>query len=130
LEWGKGEVVDPPWSSTVGRLVRRTGAAVVPIYFDGINGMLFHIAGLMHPLLRTALIPREMIKRQGSELRVRIGHPVSGLSTVKSDEEIVARAREATFALARESRHGRTYNWRDVFSRASRNRRVNDLMNT
>ena len=127
LEWGKGEVADPPWSSTVGRLVRRTGAAVIPIYFDGINGMLFHMAGLVHPLLRTALIPRE---RQGSELRVRGGHPVSGLSTVKSDEEIVARAREATFALARESRHGRTYSWRDVFSRASRNRRVNDLMNT
>lgn len=129
LAWGKKEVVDPPWSATVGRLVRRTDATVIPIYFDGINGTLFHLAGLVHPLLRTALIPREMIKRQGAEIRVRVGHPVSGLGGL-DDEGIVAKARAATFALAEGSAHGRKYTWKDVFSRTSRNRRGNVLLNT
>lgn len=129
LEWGKKDVVDPPWSTTVGRLVRRTGARVVPVYFDGINGTLFHLAGLVHPLLRTALIPREMIKRQGAEIQVRVGHPVERLEGL-DDDGIVERARQATFALADESAHGRKYSWKDVFSRASRNRRGNVLLNT
>lgn len=129
LEWGKSEVVDPPWSTTVGRLIRRTEATVVPIYFDGINGALFHLAGLVHPLLRTALIPREMVKRQGVELKVHVGQPVSGLDGL-DDEGILRRVREATFALAQESSHGRTYTWKDVFSPTSRSRRSNVSHNT
>lgn len=116
LKWGRREVVDPPWSTSVGRLVRKTGARVVPVYFDGINGTLFHLVGLLHPLLRTALIPREMLKRQNSVFPVRVGEPLE-LHTLKSDEAVVAQAREATFALAKASELGRTYTWTDLFSR-------------
>ncbi|MEM6733780.1 MAG: glycerol acyltransferase, partial [Myxococcota bacterium] len=114
LELGQSQVVDPPWSSTVGRLVRRTEAQVVPIYFDGINGALFHLMGLVHPILRTALIPREMLKRQGQTVRVRVGEPLRGFGNM-DDEAVVARARSATYALASGTEHGRTYTWRDVF---------------
>lgn len=129
LRWGTREVVDPPWSTTVGRLVKKTQARVVPVYFDGINGTLFHMMGLIHPILRTALIPREMMKRQGTELQVRVGEPLE-LHTLGSDEKIVEAARQATFDLANVSQHGRKYTWRDVFARASLKRRRNVALNT
>lgn len=129
LKWGTREVVDPIWSTTVGRIIKKTQAKVVPVYFDGINGALFHVMGLIHPILRTALIPREMMKRQGSEVQVRVGEPLE-LHGLGDDAAIVEAARRATFDLANESRHGRMYTWRDVFARASRNRRPVVAVNT
>lgn len=128
LAWGQREIVDPAWSLTVGRLVRRTEAQVVPLYFDGINGPMFHLAGLVHPLLRTALIPREMLRRQGEALRVRVGAPLKDLNGL-DDAAIVDRAREATYALARDSGDARMYTWKDVFSPTSLKRRRNVALN-
>lgn len=113
LAWGKREIVDPPWSASVGRLIRTSQAQVVPLYLDGINGALFQLAGLVHPLLRTALIPREMLRRQGAAVQVRIGDAIDGLHRF-TDEEIINRARDASYSLARDGGPGRIYTWKDV----------------
>jgi putative hemolysin len=65
--------VDPPWSEDVATLARRCGAAVLPVWFDGTNGPLFHAAGLVHPRLRTALLPRELLNKTGRTLALRVG---------------------------------------------------------
>ena len=71
-----GIVLDKPWSKHVAALVRMTGATVVPICFTGSNSLVFQVAGLMHPLLRTALLPREFLRCQGKEIELRIGKPL------------------------------------------------------
>lgn len=95
-------VTDPPWQRGVARLVRRSGAAVVPIYFPGANGTLFQGAGLIHPGLRTALLPRELLNKRGREIEMRVGPPVAAaaLERLGSDERIVDSLRMRTYALA------------------------------
>jgi putative hemolysin len=69
-------VSDPVWSASVARMVRKTGATVVPMYFDGTNSRLFQLLGLVHPRLRTALLPREFLNKAGRPIEARIGTPI------------------------------------------------------
>ncbi|GFK93621.1 hypothetical protein NNJEOMEG_01455 [Fundidesulfovibrio magnetotacticus] len=69
-------VADPAWSPSVARMVRACGATVVPVHFAGANGPMFHLAGLVHPRLRTMLLGREFVNKARKEVEVRIGRPV------------------------------------------------------
>jgi putative hemolysin len=69
-------VSDPAWSATVARIVRKTGATVVPMFFNGANSRLFQLLGLVHPILRTALLPREFFNKGHKPIEVRIGSPI------------------------------------------------------
>ena len=71
-----GRAVDSPWRTTAAKLAARTGASVVPVFIEGRNSRMFHAAGRIHPLLRTALLPREMWAKRGRTIPVRIGQPV------------------------------------------------------
>jgi putative hemolysin len=71
-----GRTIDSEWRTTAADLAARTGAAVVPIFIEGRNSRLFLAAGRVHPLLRTALLPREMWAMRGRTVPVRIGPPV------------------------------------------------------
>ncbi|MGD9609797.1 MAG: lysophospholipid acyltransferase family protein [Desulfovibrionaceae bacterium] len=76
LEHGRLTVADPDWSPTVARLIRKTGATVVPVHFSGCNSRLFQVLGLAHPLLRTAMLPREFTNKRGRTINVRVGRPI------------------------------------------------------
>ena len=69
-------VTDPPWSRAVAMLARKARAAVVPVHFTGENGLLFQIAGFLHPRLRTLMLPGELKRRAGSAVPVRVGAPL------------------------------------------------------
>jgi len=69
-------IQDPPWHPTAVRLLQRSGATAVPLYFSGKNSALFQVAGLVHPRLRTALLPHELWNKRGVQIEVRIGHPI------------------------------------------------------
>lgn len=75
---GDGGVVrEPPWQAAIGHIVQRTRAPVLPVYFHGDNSPLFHRAGMLHPSLRTVLLPRELKNKRGSRIEVRIGEPIA-----------------------------------------------------
>lgn len=76
FHWRRMRVEDPVWSNHLFRLVQRSGASVVPFFFPGRNNLLFQIAGAIHPLLRTACIPRAAVRRKGSLVRAKIGRPI------------------------------------------------------
>ena len=69
-------VADPPWSRTVTRLITMAKAPVVPMFLEGRNGLGFQLAGLLHPRLRTALLPRELLNKAGKTLTIRAGNSV------------------------------------------------------
>ncbi len=98
-----GEVVDPPWVAHIAGLVRRSGATVVPVYIEASNSWLFERAGLIHPLLRTLLLPREFIKRGTSPepVRVTIGTPLPSarLKRFESDDEMIRFLRMSAYML-------------------------------
>jgi putative hemolysin len=95
-------IIDPPWLPTVARLVRRAACPVVPVWFCGHNGPLFQLAGMVHPLLRTVMLPRELLARRGSPLEARVGSPVtsSRLATCVKDEDLLSLLRALTEILA------------------------------
>jgi putative hemolysin len=66
-------IADREWTVNMARLSKLTGAAVLPLFFHGTNSPAFHVAGMVHPLLRTALIPHELLKKAGANIRLSIG---------------------------------------------------------
>lgn len=74
--WSALGVAEGKWNENPVRLARRSGAKVVPMWITGGNSATFHIAGLAHPAFRTAMLPREFMRRRDFTVTVRIGHPV------------------------------------------------------
>jgi putative hemolysin len=105
LQLGRAAITDPAWSPSVARLARRAGAAMLPVHFAGANGALFQIAGLIHPRLRTALLPRELLRRQATSIAVRVGRlvPPARLASM-DDDAATALLRARSFLLARDRR--------------------------
>ncbi len=92
---------DPGWNRTAAALVKHTGAAALPFYFEGANSALFQIAGLVHPRLRTALLPRELLNKQGQILHMRVGHPAAASKfEALNDEQATDLLRRRTYWLA------------------------------
>ena len=101
-----GRVRDPAWSRTIAGLVRRSKATVVPVFFSGHNGPGFQFAGVIHPRLRTLLLPKMFAKLHDSSLQVSVGAPIpwSELEGFASDDDLIQYLRLRTYALeARES---------------------------
>jgi putative hemolysin len=90
LQVNKGQVSDPPWHSSIAALVRRTGATVVPVFFEGRNSVLFQLAGLLHQSLRTALLPYELVRRIRSTVSVRVGRPIPPEKLGRYDDDATA----------------------------------------
>ncbi len=69
-------VADSRWSDSIGRVARITASTIVPVYIHGANGAGFQMAGMIHPRLRTALLPRELFNKRGHTIRVSVGTPI------------------------------------------------------
>lgn len=98
-------VSDPPWSTTSAKLIRMSGAPVVPMHFGGANSALFQLAGIVHPRLRTLLLPHELGNKLGARVDVRIGSPLAPakLATIETDAQLAAHLRLNTYLLASSS---------------------------
>jgi len=101
LNLRRSEVADPRWSESIARFIRRTQAPVLPVYFDGRNGVLFQIMGLVHPRLRTVMLPHELLNKSNRRIPVRVGHliPYHKLAEIKDDADLIAYIRLRTYLL-------------------------------
>ena len=66
---------DTSWHTTAARLAVRTDASVLPAFIEGRNSDWFYRAGRIHPLLRTLLLGRELLRRRGRPISVSLGTP-------------------------------------------------------
>jgi|YNPNPStandDraft_1061719.scaffolds.fasta_scaffold18163_3 putative hemolysin len=94
-------VVDPPWNPQVVTLIRKTKAETVPVFFQGCNSKLFRFCGKIHPRLRTAMLPREMLTRSPRVVSLRVGVPIppETMEGFSSDEEAIMHLRLRTYLL-------------------------------
>lgn len=99
----RGPAVDLPWAPFTAKLVRQSGATVVPVFFTGQNSRLFHIASHVSLTLRLSLVFRETARRIGTDLGVRIGKPIpfSELEPFTDRDQLIMELRRRTFGLAR-----------------------------
>jgi putative hemolysin len=86
----KGGVVDPPWSTTIARIIKKTETPVLPVYFVGTNSLMFQMLGMVHPRLRTAMLPHQFINKKNQTIQVRIGNliPHNKLQDLDEDQLI------------------------------------------
>ncbi|MGR9105323.1 MAG: lysophospholipid acyltransferase family protein [Gammaproteobacteria bacterium] len=70
------KVEDSEWNPVLAWLLETTGARVIPAYFHGRNSCLFQGLGLLHPTLRSALLPHELINKQNRTIQVALGQSI------------------------------------------------------
>ena len=94
-------VTDPEWNRNIARLIRLTGATVLPMYFLGANSALFHLLGLLHPRVRTALLAHEFLNKNNREIELRIGTPIipAKIRHYQDDLALIRHLRHRTFLL-------------------------------
>ena len=95
--------LDPGWRRFTAKMIARSEATVVPVFFEGANSRLFQLASHIHSTLRIALLIKEFRARVDEPVEVAVGEPVPR-------HEIAARAgdpkalmdflRDATYSLA------------------------------
>ncbi|HVR26514.1 MAG TPA: GNAT family N-acyltransferase [Candidatus Polarisedimenticolia bacterium] len=105
-QFPRGQITDPAWSDTAVRLIRRTEAAALPVYFCGRNSVSFHLFGMIHPRLRTAFLLQEFLQQEGRAVEVRVGSeiPRESVAGIADDREATEYLRWRTYLLARRGR--------------------------
>ena len=68
--------MDPGWRGFTARMIAKSNATVVPVFFDGHTSRLFQIASHVHSTLRMGLLIKEFRKRIDTPVDVVIGEPI------------------------------------------------------
>lgn len=92
---------DRPWQHSVLQIIYKAKVPVIPIFFHGRNSTLCNIMGHVCWPLRSLMIPREMIKKSNTTVRVSVGEPISveTQSQFATPEELGAYLREKTYSM-------------------------------
>jgi len=103
-EHGHRRIQDRAWNRLTGQLLKRYQATCLPVHVGGTNSWLFYAAGMIHPRLRTAMLPRQLANKQGFKLELRFGRPIPAaeLRLLQSPRAITDYLRVSTDALVRE----------------------------
>jgi putative hemolysin len=69
--------MDPGWRGFTARMIAKSEATVVPMFFAGHTSRLFQLASHLHSTLRMGLLIKEFRSRVGTPVEVVIGDPIS-----------------------------------------------------
>ena len=105
LQLPHAQIADPEWNDTAVRLIRRTGASALPVYFCGRNSVGFQILGMIHPRLRTAFLLNEFLQQEGKVVEVRVGReiPADCIAGLADNREAIDYLRWRSYLLGRRS---------------------------
>ncbi len=98
-----GRPMDPGWRNFTAKMVAKSNATVVPLFFEGHNSRLFQIASHMHQTLRLALLIKEFRARIDEPVRVVVGKPLArtALDPLRGEpKQMMDFLRKATYELS------------------------------
>ncbi|MBI1217563.1 MAG: acyltransferase [Rhodobacteraceae bacterium] len=98
-----GHPMDPGWRNFTAKMIAKSNATVVPVFFEGHNSRLFQLVSHLHPTLRMALLIKEFRRRIGGPVRVVVGAPIAStkLEPLKSDpKKMMEFLRRSTYELS------------------------------
>lgn len=72
-----GPAVEAEWNVFTAKMIRTSGATVVPVFFPGSNSRWYQIANRISPTLRQGLLLHEVAHAFDKPQRPMIGHPLS-----------------------------------------------------
>ena len=98
---GVGMAEDLPWKLFPAKMIQAAGASVIPIYFEGQNGRLFHLVSQISLTIRTSLLIREFRRLTGKTITAHVGNPLpaSELARIRGRKELTAHMYEAVFKM-------------------------------
>ncbi|NNE52374.1 MAG: acyltransferase [Sulfitobacter sp.] len=71
-----GPAVEREWNVFTAKMIRRSGATVVPMRFPGQNSRAYQIANRVSPMLRQGLLLHEIVKSCNKPQAPVVGHPI------------------------------------------------------
>ncbi len=95
--------LDPGWRSFTAKMIARSGAQVVPMYFVGHNSRFFQVASHLHYTLRMGLLIKEFRARVNKPVEVVIGKPIPQAALaahVREPRAMMDFLRQQTYALS------------------------------
>ncbi|WP_380052697.1 lysophospholipid acyltransferase family protein [Falsihalocynthiibacter sp. SS001] len=95
--------MDPSWRNFTAKMIQKSGATVVPVYFHGNNSRLFQLASHVHETLRLGLLISEFRARLRTPLDVTIGKPCTPTKLAEYGRDSAAMMRflrQATYELS------------------------------
>jgi putative hemolysin len=97
-----GRAVELPWKPFTARMVQAARASVLPVYFEGQCGPLFHLASHVSMSLRLSMFIREFRRSVGRRLVARVGDvvPFEALQHSKDRSALMAELHDLVHALA------------------------------
>ena len=106
---GFGRALDLQWKLFPAKMIQEARATVIPVYFGGQNGRLFHIASRFSLTLRTSLLIREFARLSGRTIEMTVGSPIAWESLAREDgrQALTKRLFEEVFSLAPQPRASR-----------------------
>lgn len=113
----RGGIRDPEWSGTIARLIQMTESPALPVFFTGSNSLIFQILGLVHPRLRTGMLPRELVNKSNKVIEVRIGNliPFKRLAELGDERAVMDYLRMRTYHLRQRREEKKTPIRRAIF---------------
>ncbi|MEQ9262492.1 MAG: GNAT family N-acyltransferase [Owenweeksia sp.] len=73
----EGKISDKPWEEGALKMIRKMKVPVIPVYFKARNSAFFYLLSALHPNLRTAKLPSELLHQKSKSIRIRIGRAIS-----------------------------------------------------
>jgi putative hemolysin len=101
LKARSGRIEEPDWNPNIAKIILKTRASVVPVYFHGTNSVMFHMASLLNPRIRTSLLIREFVNPKVRKLNYRIGELIGPdkLAEQGEPEAVMQYLRSRTYLL-------------------------------
>ncbi len=102
-----GKAEELPWKTFTARLIQQAQAAVLPVYFEGQNSLLFHFVSRYSVTMRLALLVSELRNFVGATVRVHVGAmvPFAELASRADRQALTAELYARVHQLAPGSRH-------------------------
>jgi putative hemolysin len=119
--------LDPVWRGFTAKMIQKSRATVVPVFFDGSNSRLFQIASHLHTTLRMALLIQEFRRRVDEPVRVVIGAPIRHveMEAYRGDQKaLMDFLRARTYALSPRMLDARAYGFEFEAKHKANNRRA------
>ena len=100
------EAIDDEWKLFPAKLIHQTKTNVLPIYFDGKNGFLFHFfaAKMKNQTLKYSSYIHETRKKIGEDISIYVGKiiPYKSINHYKSRSELTNHLKKITYNLKNE----------------------------
>ena len=105
----KSEAIDDEWKLFPAKLIHQTRASVLPIYFDGKNGFLFHLfaSKMKNQTLKYSAYIHETRKKIGKEICIYSGKVITyeKLSQINDRHELINFLKDVTYNLKKKTNY-------------------------